>query len=42
MHLNSQEEKLAWLNIYKSMQYNYHFGFALGLIGIMFLGNSIC
>ena len=42
MHINSQEEKLAWLKIYRSMQYNYHFGFALGLIGIMFLGNSIC
>tara|TARA_A100001015_G_scaffold255204_1_gene296500 strand:- start:533 stop:994 length:462 start_codon:yes stop_codon:yes gene_type:complete len=41
-HLDSKKEKHAWLNIYKKMQYNYHLGFVLGLIGMMFIGNSFC
>ena len=41
-HLNSQDEKNAWLKIYKTMQYNYHLGFVLGLIGMIFIGNSFC
>ena len=41
-HLKSEEEREAWLNIYKTMQFNYHLGFVLGLIGMMFVGNSFC
>jgi len=41
-HLNSQDEKNAWLKIYKTMQFNYHLGFVLGLIGMIFVGNSFC
>ena len=42
LHLNTPNERMAWLNIYKTMQFNYHLGFALGLIGMMFVGKSIC
>ena len=42
LHLKNTEEKQAWLNIYKTMQFNYHLGFALGLVGMIFIGNSFC
>ena len=41
-HLKSYQEKQAWLEIYKKMQFNYHLGFLLGLIGMIFIGNSFC
>ena len=41
-HLKSYQEKQAWLQIYKKMQFNYHLGFLLGLIGMIFIGNSFC
>ena len=42
LHLKNLEEKQAWLNIYKTMQFNYHLGFVLGLVGMIFIGNSFC
>jgi uncharacterized membrane protein YkgB len=42
LHLKDDEEKQAWLDIYKTMQFNYHLGFALGLVGMIFVGNSFC
>jgi hypothetical protein len=42
LHLKDDNEKQAWLNIYKTMQFNYHLGFALGLAGMIFIGNSFC
>ena len=42
LHLKDDSEKQAWLNIYKTMQFNYHLGFALGLAGMIFIGNSFC
>jgi hypothetical protein len=42
LHLKDDSEKQAWLNIYKTMQFNYHLGFALGLVGMIFIGNSFC
>ena len=42
LHLNNDEEKKAWLDIYKTMQFNYHLGFALGLVGMIFIANSFC
>ena len=42
LHLESKKEKKAWLNIYKTMQFNYHLGFVLGLIGMGLLGNIYC
>jgi len=41
-HLSSYKEKQAWLEIYKKMQFNYHLGFLLGLLGMIFIGNSFC
>ena len=42
LHLKNDEEKQAWLDIYKTMQFNYHLGFVLGLVGMIFIGNSFC
>ena len=42
LHLNTPIERQAWLNIYKTMQFNYHLGFVLGLIGMIFVSKSIC
>ena len=33
-HINSPEQTKAWLAMYKEMQYNYHFGMVVGIIGI--------
>ena len=32
-HMGTQEEVNAWLQMYKEMQYNYHAGLVLGIIG---------
>ena len=39
LHLDNKQEREAWLKIYKSMQINYHAGFLLGLIAMVFMGN---
>lgn len=41
LHLDNIEEKAAWLEIYKSCQYNYHFGLIIGIISAILLGSSI-
>jgi len=33
-HINSTAEAQAWLKMYKTMQYYYHGGLALGLVGV--------
>ena len=33
-HINSPEQTKAWLAMYREMQYNYHFGFVLGVIAV--------
>lgn len=33
-HVESQEQTQAWLKMYKTMQYYYHAGLALGIVGI--------
>lgn len=33
-HVESQEQTQAWLQMYKSMQYYYHFGLVLGIVGM--------
>ena len=42
VHLDDEDQRKAWLEIYRTMQYNYHLGFALGLVGMMFVGRSYC
>jgi uncharacterized membrane protein YkgB len=31
-HINNQEQSKAWLQIYRTMQVNYHLGFVFGII----------
>jgi uncharacterized membrane protein YkgB len=33
-HTNNSEQVKAWLQMYKTMQYNYHMGIVLGIIGV--------
>lgn len=33
-HLNTQEEIQAWKGMYREMQYNYHMGLLLGIVGV--------
>ena len=33
-HSNSPEDTKAWLQMYRAMQFNYHMGFVLGIIGV--------
>jgi hypothetical protein len=42
LHIDGDTQKKAWLNVYKLMQYNYHIGAVLGLIGALFIGNIFC
>jgi len=41
-HTNSSEQVKAWLQMYKEMQYNYHMGIVLGIIGTGFFSFSFC
>lgn len=42
MHLKNSEQKKEWLNVYKTMQYNYHMGLVLGIIAVMALSAGFC
>jgi len=33
-HLQNKQEIKAWLQMYREMQYNYHMGLTLGIIGV--------
>jgi len=33
-HMNNKEEIKAWLLMYREMQFNYHMGLVLGIIGV--------
>lgn len=33
-HINSPEQTKAWVTMYRTMQYNYHFGFVIGLMSV--------
>ena len=34
IHMSSPSEIQAWLQMYREMQYNYHAGLALGIVGV--------
>ena len=36
-HIENKEDIQWWLNCYKSMQYKWHLGFVLGIIGYFFI-----
>ena len=42
LHIEGDTQKKAWLHIYKNMQYTYHLGALLGLVGALFIGNVFC
>ena len=35
-HIEDKEQAQAWLQMYKSMQYQYHLGLVLGIVGMGF------
>lgn len=42
LHLDKEEQRQAWLNIYRSMQVKYHVGLVLGILAAMILAYSSC
>jgi uncharacterized protein YacL len=42
LHLSSQQQNEAWLNIYKEMKLRCKLGLLLGLGGYVLLGNGLC
>lgn len=40
LHLTTAEQKKQWLNVYKNMQWNYHFSFLLGILAMVFLARG--
>jgi len=42
LHLKSGEETQAWLNVYRTMQVNYHVGLVLGILAVVAFGNALC
>ena len=40
--LENQEQIDKWLKIYRLMQFRYHLGFALGLVGVAVFSQSFC
>lgn len=42
LHIRGDEQKSAWLKLYKTMQYNYHMGLVFGIIAAMSLGYGFC
>ena len=41
-YLNSKDQNIAWLNIYKHMKFRHMMGALLGGLGYLFIGNGLC
>lgn len=41
LHLNDEVQRKQWLNINKTMQFNYHIGLLLGILASMVLAYSV-
>ena len=41
LHLNEEDQREKWLNIYKTMQFKYHIGLLLGIIASMVLAYAV-
>lgn len=39
-YLDSKEQRDAWAKVYRTMQFHYHLGLVLGIIGVVFLGKA--
>ncbi len=42
IHLDKQDQRIEWQNIYRSMQLKYHLGLLIGVVGAGLFGGSIC
>ena len=42
MHIRGEEQKREWLNVYRTMQYNYHMGLVLGIAAVMAMSAGFC
>jgi heme/copper-type cytochrome/quinol oxidase subunit 4 len=42
LHLNTQEQKEKWLDVYRTMQYNCHVSVALGVVAAAALSHGFC
>jgi len=41
LHLYTKDQRREWVKIYRKMQFNYHMGFVLGIVGIVFGANTV-
>lgn len=42
LKVHTQEQRMHWARIYKTMQWNYHVGLALGIVGVAVGGYVLC
>lgn len=42
LHLNTKDQRQAWLDIYRHMQFKYHSGLVFGIIAAMLFAKSVC
>ena len=42
LHLDSKDQREAWLAIYRHMQLKYHIGLALGVVAAMLAAKATC
>lgn len=42
LQLNTDEQRTHWASIYKTMQWNYHLGLLLGVLGVAIGGYTLC
>ena len=42
IHLDKQKQRELWTRVYRKMQFNYHFGLFLGIIGACILSKAVC
>lgn len=42
LDLNTEEQRQNWATIYRTMQWNYHLGLLIGVVGVAMGGYSLC
>lgn len=42
IYLDKKEQRIEWAKIYRTMQYNYHFGLVLGILAVILFTNGTC
>lgn len=40
--LHNEKQRIAWLEIYKNMQFHYHLGILVGLLGVLIISITYC